>query len=228
MKVPEAVARWYDRHARTYSRDHPGLPGEAAFYATLARRLPPPALELGCGSGRVTRAIAAAGVPVVGLDISAAMLRRARSTCQEVGAAPLDLVHADMRCFAVKMRFGLICIPYRGFAHLLADGDRRAALACARAHLRPDGLLALNLAKPEPLDVLATRFSGSERRGRRTGTGGPPAAPLRVAAVRGLLEAAGFEVHALFGGFDGRPFTPDCTEHVWLARPCAAVTLPKA
>ena len=38
-------------------------------------------LELGCGSGLLTERIAAAGVPVLGVDASRPMLRRAHARC---------------------------------------------------------------------------------------------------------------------------------------------------
>jgi hypothetical protein len=33
-----------------------------------------------------------------------------------------------------------------------------------------------------------------------------------------LLELCGFEVEALYGGFEGEPFTDESTEMVWVAR----------
>jgi hypothetical protein len=36
--------------------------------------------------------------------------------------------------------------------------------------------------------------------------------------ARDLLEEAGFEVEAVYGDFDRRPFTKDSPEHIWVAR----------
>ena len=34
----------------------------------------------------------------------------------------------------------------------------------------------------------------------------------------GLIDVAGLELEALYGGFDGEPFTDDSTEYVFVAR----------
>ena len=34
----------------------------------------------------------------------------------------------------------------------------------------------------------------------------------------GLIETAGFEIEALYGGFDRRPFDETATEFVWVVR----------
>jgi len=49
--------------------------GDIAFYAALGARS---YLELGCGTGRVSHALAEMGREVVGLDLSEPMLRIAR------------------------------------------------------------------------------------------------------------------------------------------------------
>ena len=43
-----------------------GLPGDVAFYVAQAQAAGSPVLELACGTGRVTIAIAEAGAQVVG------------------------------------------------------------------------------------------------------------------------------------------------------------------
>jgi len=50
---------------------------DIAFYCNAAKQYGDPVLELGCGTGRITLAIAEAGYRVVGLDISGKMLERA-------------------------------------------------------------------------------------------------------------------------------------------------------
>ena len=64
--------------------DHPALydsllPARAhiPYYVDLARRQAGEVLELACGTGQLAVPIAAAGLPTVGLDLSAAMLKTA-------------------------------------------------------------------------------------------------------------------------------------------------------
>jgi ubiquinone/menaquinone biosynthesis C-methylase UbiE len=89
-------------------------------------------LELGCGTGRVLLPVAAAGLDVVGLDQSPAMLAIARQKLTTLDAetrARVQLIEGDMRSFDLGMdRFRLITIPFRAFCHLLTIPDQQAAL----------------------------------------------------------------------------------------------------
>ena len=55
-----------------------GQPGDVRFYVEEARRAGAPVLELGCGTGRTLIPVAQAGIDIVGLDRSPAMLSIAR------------------------------------------------------------------------------------------------------------------------------------------------------
>ncbi len=46
--------------------------------------------------------------------------------------------------------FGLIICPFNTFMHLLTAAEQLALLACARRHLAPGGVLALDLTNPAP------------------------------------------------------------------------------
>ena len=96
-------------------------------------------LELACGTGRVAVPLARAGATVVGLDRDQTMLAA-------VPAHPrLRLVRADMRAFAFATGFDLIALPYNALQLLLRDEDRLACLGCARKHLAPGGIVALEV-----------------------------------------------------------------------------------
>lgn len=103
-------------------------------------------LELGCGTGRVTEALVR-GVgdtgPVVGVDLSPEMLRRAR---ERLGSRPAtSLVMADMRALPFARSFRLVVAADDPFVHLLTEGDRRAALRGVARLLEPeDGLFVLD------------------------------------------------------------------------------------
>jgi len=172
-------------------------------------------LELGCGTGRITIEIARAGVSVTGLDLSVSMLDEARR--KGAGLPNLTWVLADMRSFALAARFGLICIPFRSFQHLLTDEDQRAALDCCREHLRPNGVLAFNVTNPQEFLI---GWDGRGSRGPRISRldRDRPLRLLRPEEVSALLTGAGFREGRVFGGFDGSPLLPSSTEQVWVAR----------
>src|SRR5215218_9993165 len=65
-----------------YDLEHAGFSEDVDLYLRLAEVVGDPILELGCGTGRVLGALAAAGNRVTGVDRSGPMLDRARSALQ--------------------------------------------------------------------------------------------------------------------------------------------------
>jgi SAM-dependent methyltransferase len=148
MTLPRALydgllAEVYDDYTAADDRT------DVQLWDRLAAENPGPVLELGCGTGRVLLPLAESGRPVEGLDASADMLARCRALAQARGLAPI-LHRADMVDFALNRRFGLIFCAAGTFTLLAEPGAMEAALARARAHLAPGGLLALAMDAPGP------------------------------------------------------------------------------
>src|SRR5438034_11627239 len=89
MSAYDDIARIYDPWSRSVVEDVP-------FYVEEAVRSGGPVLELGVGTGRIAVPIAAAGIEVVGVDLSAGMLEVAGGRAS-LAAVSLDLRHGDMR-----------------------------------------------------------------------------------------------------------------------------------
>jgi SAM-dependent methyltransferase len=259
----------YDVYAAIYDGQFGARLDDIPFYVEEAKRAEPPVLELACGTGRVLIPVAKAGVPVRGLDSSAAMLEVCRRKVALLPAdvqARIELSQADMRDFALEERFGLIYCPFRAFLHLMTTEDQITALGNIRAHLRDDGRFALNFFNPH-VTVLTEgsgRGRGSARiqqefahpqSGNRVITwatlGHDPVTqlidtymihdevdaegrllertyrPMRLRWIyryefEHLLHRCGFDVEALYGDFDRRPFTEMRQELVWIARKAEA------
>lgn len=145
----------FDRWASVYDLVYSYVRDDIPFYVDEARRSGGPVLELGCGTGRVAVPVAEAGVQIVGLDYSQAMLaiarRKALASRPESGR--LALVRADMRHFHLNHRFELVIIPFRGFLSLLTVQDQVRTLVNVREHLVPGGRLVFNIFVPD-LDTL--------------------------------------------------------------------------
>ncbi len=121
------------------------------MYRRLAAAQGGRVLEVACGSGRVLVPLVEAGNQVVGLDASPHMLELARSKLASVDAgASTRLVQGDMRDFDLGETFDLAIIATKSFAYLLDRADQALALMCIARHLRPGGLLALDLLHPRP------------------------------------------------------------------------------
>jgi len=139
------IARYYD-HV-TFHEERP----DAAFFVGAAEESGGPVLELGCGTGRVVIPTARAGVEIVGLDSSGAMLeicrRRLLEEPPEVRSR-VTLVEGDMKDFDLGRRFRLVTTPFRPFQHLLTVDDQRACLAAVRRHLSRNGRFILDVFNP--------------------------------------------------------------------------------
>jgi SAM-dependent methyltransferase len=121
------------------------------MYLAHARTASGEILDAACGTGRVLVPLVEAGHRVTGVDSSQAMLRLARSKLTAVRLSrKARLIEADLRTFELGREFGLALVALGSFHHLLTTGDQRAALASLAAHLRPGGLLVLDLVNPAP------------------------------------------------------------------------------
>ncbi len=144
--MPSSFDQWAEVYDSVYSYVTEDIP----FYIDEARSAGGSVLELGCGTGRVAIPIAQAGIEIVGLDSSPAMLEVARRKAERApGARGLRLVEADMRDFSFDEMFGLVIVPFRGFLSLLSVEDQVQTLANVRAHLAPGGKLAFNIFVPD-------------------------------------------------------------------------------
>lgn len=145
------MADFYERIAPYYDLLHADLKEDVGFVLTLAGRAEGPVLELGCGTGRLLLPLARAGHAVTGVDLSQAMLRRARarlSQASEDVRRRVWLVEQDVTSFEVEEKeFGLVLFSYNTFLHF----DPPSAVAACRAagrHLRSEGTLFIDVTNP--------------------------------------------------------------------------------
>jgi SAM-dependent methyltransferase len=218
MSAYDKIARIYDPWSVTVVEDVP-------FYLAEARRLGGPVLELGVGTGRIAIPIAAAGLDVVGVDLSAGMLEVARESAALAGV-DLDLRHGDIRDPPVEEMFPLVIAPFRSLLHLETDADRRAVLRAVVARLEPNGHFIFDVFTPSREDIEETHGRWLERepgiweradwheasrtlilrvRGE-TGESEMSLAWLDVREWKALLREEGFVVERVYGWFDRKPW----------------------
>jgi ubiquinone/menaquinone biosynthesis C-methylase UbiE len=139
----------YDLFAQFYDMEHKDFCRDIELYRNYAVRCGGPVLELGCGSGRVSLALAKAGFNVMGVDNSATMLALARARITDAGLGErIQLQQADVRALKFEARFALVLFPLNGFLHLTTVEDQLSALAGAHRALLPGGLLIVDLPNP--------------------------------------------------------------------------------
>jgi SAM-dependent methyltransferase len=224
---------WDEAFADRYQEWSAHMTGDVAFYAELAREAVGPLVELAIGNGRVAIPIAqATGQRVIGIDSSPAMLAQARVRAAAAGVE-LDLRQADMRDLHLDQPAGLIYCPFRALLHLATWADRRRTFERVAASLRPGGRFAWNAFVFD--HQVATGVDGSHQEEPVPHTVRYSAGDNRIDIVRddgatsslwwatrnewlGLLDVAGLELEALYGGFAREPFTDDSREYVFVAR----------
>lgn len=87
-------------------------------------------LELGCGSGAFSRALAAAGYEMTGADLSVPMLSKAQELAGKEGVR-VQFVRADAACLRTPVRYDFILSPNDCFNYIAP-----ARLPQAFAHIR--------------------------------------------------------------------------------------------
>jgi SAM-dependent methyltransferase len=129
------------------------------FYRERLRSIDGPILEPAVGSGRALIPLLEAGLDVCGFDASPEMLARCRVRCAERSFAP-DLRCARFEDFAYDEPFAAIVLPVGTFTLIDDLAQALAALGRFHAHLRPGGLLMLDIGS---LAELAARNDGVRR-----------------------------------------------------------------
>jgi hypothetical protein len=139
-----------------------------------------------------------------------------------------------MRDLALEEPVALIYCPFRALLHLPTWADRRRTFERVAASLLPDGRFAWNAftfdhhiaarldgeRQDEPV-VHTNRYAVGENRIDITLDNGATSSLWWATKNEwlGLLEVAGFEVEALYGGFAGEAFNDDSQEYVFVVRP---------
>jgi len=134
--------------ARLFSAQYAQFEEDLRLWLHLARQAGGPILEIGCGDGRVLRALAREGFEVTGIDTNPAMLRRAGDGLPEALRQRVRLVEQDARFLELPDRYRLILAPCNTLASL-PDTDLAQALTRLRRHLQAKGMLAFEVPGPE-------------------------------------------------------------------------------
>jgi SAM-dependent methyltransferase len=222
----------YDAWAPVYDAWASDMTEDVAHYVSLAREADGPIVELMVGSGRVAiEVVRETGKPVLGIDSSAAMLEIARA--RSVGL-PLELRFGDVRELELDEPAALIYVPFRSLLHLHGWQEKRQVFERVAASLRPGGRFAFNAFAFS--HTIAAKLDGTtQNQSGVVHTLRYVAADNRIEIQRdeaptiliwwatksewdGLIEVAGLEVEALYGGFDREPFTDESLEFVYVTR----------
>jgi SAM-dependent methyltransferase len=224
-----ARVSWDERFAERYDEWSAPMTEDVPFYVSLALEADGPVVELAVGSARVAAPVSQAiGRTVIGIDSSPAMLEQARAR-----GGDLDLRLGDIREFELDEPAALIYCPFRSLLHLPTWADRRRVFERVAAALRPRGRFAWNAfafdhsiasrldGKPQQEPVPHTiRYGVGDNRIDIVLDSGATSSLWWATKNEwlGLIDVAGLEVEAVYGGFEREPLTDESREYVWVTR----------
>lgn len=196
-------------------------------------------LDLGCGPGRYLEALERRGSAAIGLDLSAALLARARARL-----AHPRLVRGDMRDLPFRAgAFGGVLVMFTTFGYFPGDEENERVLSEIARVLGPGGCLVLDLhnarearrclvprSRREIEELVVEERRWIEPGGRflrkTTTVQGPGAREERSYEERvrlyeeeeivTMLRARGFRVLETWGGYDAAIFDPDRSKRLLL------------
>ena len=159
-RLYRAVSEWAWLHGdddpyrdpQFYDLEYADHVEDLAHYTRLATASGGPVLELGCGTGRLTLALATAGLEVDGVDLSPAMLRGCRQRIERaqlpVGGR-VRVRQADFCALSLDRRYPLVIWPFNALHHCRDPSRIQAVLSGVHRHLLPTGRLAVDCYLPD-------------------------------------------------------------------------------
>jgi len=138
------------RYTNLYDLELGNFSKDLAFYRKHLPTKPCTILELGCGTGRVSRALTADGHRLTGIDLSFPMLAAAGLAAP--ASPPAFAPHyacMNMTALAFHTTFAAIIAPYNTLNLLTEPESVRACLSQAHHLLAEDGILLLQLYIPD-------------------------------------------------------------------------------
>ena len=190
-------------------------------------------LDLACGAGRHLIALHQAGfTQLVGLDLSADLLRQARRRLQHLGIPNVRLIHADMRDIGLVDHFDAVLSLFSSFGYFADDRQNAAVIHEIARALRAGGTVLIDTMNPpcvqatlvpnEQFDLdsrhvqIVRQLTPDHRVEKRTVISSENGQRQELfESVRlyhdhemiAMLQKAGFSTIRLAGGLDGRDYS---------------------
>lgn len=142
--VYQQFAKYYDHYVRDFTID---LQLYLHFCESKQR-----ILEVGCGTGRVLKALLDYGHSVTGIDISEEMLAIARDKLHPyIESHFLHLINHNFVDIPIPESFDCILVTFYTFNYLLEDKEQRSFLRNIRQSLEKRGTFVADLFYPKAL-----------------------------------------------------------------------------
>jgi SAM-dependent methyltransferase len=194
------------------------------------------ALEFGVGTGRIALPLARRGVPVHGIDLSAAMVGRLRA---KPGGDAIGVTVGDFATTRADGRFSVAYLVFNTIMNLTTQAEQVACFGNAAAHLEPGGCFVIEVGVPDlprlppgqtvvpfqlsptgwAYDVydVATQAMSSNYVEVTDGRGSFRSIPFRYvwpAELDLMARLAGLRLRDRWDGWTQEPFTSESGQHV--------------
>lgn len=194
------------------------------------------ALEFGIGTGRIALPLHERGVPVDGIDLSEAMLKRLRA---KRGSEAIRAVQGDFATTTIGGTYNLVYLVFNTINNLTSQDEQVSCFENAARQLEPGGYFVIEVGVPElrtlPPGQNLRAFHVSENRWGideyhfatqdftshhmfiREGELRRNSVPFRYVFPEELdlmARIAGMDLFGRWAGWDDEPFTDDSTKHV--------------
>jgi SAM-dependent methyltransferase len=163
--VPREGWQGWDEYAPFYDWENARTLGrrDVGFWTRIGKRAGGLVLELGCGTGRISKPLVEAGVDLIGIDRSAAMLARlrhgvarrprasARGAVGRAAATRVRVVRGDIRALPFEdATFAAVIAPYGVLQSLTQPEDLATTLGSIARVLSPGGTLGVDIVPDVP------------------------------------------------------------------------------
>ena len=194
------------------------------------------ALEFGIGTGRIALPLARRGVPVVGIELSNAMVARLRA---KAGGEATAVTIGDFATARVDASFSLVYLVFNTIMNLTTQAAQVACFRNAATHLDPGGCFVIEVGVPDlrrlPPGDSARVFHVSEGRwgidaydvanqrltshhfevvDGRVERFSVPFRYVWPAELDLMAELAGLRLRERWAGWNREPFTAESNQHV--------------
>ena len=112
------------------------------FYRDIIRVSGQPALDIGCGTGRLLLDYLVDGIDIDGVDVSPEMLEICRQKAQKLGLHP-TLYQQHMQALDLPRSYRTIIVPSSSFQLITDPQDAAEAMQRFWRHLEPEGTLVM-------------------------------------------------------------------------------------
>ncbi|MDO7906932.1 methyltransferase domain-containing protein [Paenibacillus sp. JX-17] len=187
-------------------------------------------LDLCCGMGRHSMALADAGYQVTGVDLSDVLLREARASDP---SDHVNWIHGDMREVPLDLEFDAVVNLFTSFGYFREDEEQMKVLREIRRLLKPGGAFLIDYMNPVYVKNTLVLCSEREEDGHhiveeRSIKNGFVIKDIRISSgseepriyhervklyeeerLRFMLDKAGLQVDEVHGDYDERDYDPE-------------------